>query len=102
MGGNTDAPASDNTLGAMFECKHAWLERKRQHLGILSFEGTLILLASSLKKATSDSKREPIPKGTLSAATQKTDVKPKNFGRDHGSRFPSFLQGRGVGQRETL
>lgn len=102
MGGNTDAPASENTLRATFECKHAWLERRRQHLGILSFEGTLILLASSLKKVTSDSKRELTPKGTLSAAMQKTDVKPKNFGRDHGSRFPSFLQGRGVGQRETL
>lgn len=35
VGGNTDAPASDNTSGATFECKHAWLERRRQHLVFL-------------------------------------------------------------------
>lgn len=31
----TDAPASDNILGAKSECKHAWLERRRQHLVFL-------------------------------------------------------------------
>lgn len=85
-------------------CKTCWAGEEKAALGILSFEGRLILLASSLKKVTSDSKRELTPKGTLSVAMQKTDAKPKKkkFGRDHGSRFPSFLQGRGVEQQKTL
>lgn len=87
-------------------CKTCWAGEEKAALGILSFEGRLILLASSLKKVTSDSKRELTPKGTLSVAMQKTDAKPKKkkkkFGRDHASRFPSFLQGRGEEQHKTL
>lgn len=79
-------------------CKTCWAGEEKAALGILSFEGRLILLASSLKKVTSDSKRELTPKGTLSVAMQKTDAKPKkkkNLEEIMGAGFPPSSRAEG-------
>lgn len=100
--GNTDAPASHSPLGATFECKHAWLKRRRQRFEFRVSKAEQLrttFLASSLKMSQVTARETDPQRKPPSAVMQDTDAKPKkSLEETRGVGLPPLrcLKGRGV------